>query len=248
MDYQRNAHAANLFDGIADGYDLPAQVFSLFQYLRWRRFLVSTMNLKDGDLVLDVCTGTAGVALEMVHTNRCQVVGLDLSREMLNCSREHIRSAKKEGQVQLMAGRAEDLPFAEASFDALSFTYLLRYVDEPRATLGEMIRVLKPGGILASLEFGIPAGPLLTGPLVTGMWYAYTRGILPIATAPLSRGWRRVGSFLGPSISRFNKSYPPDQLEHIWQELGVANVRTRRLTFGGGVVMWGTKDGGAARR
>ena len=243
MVHHRNIFAAQLFDDIAERYDQPAQILSFLQYRKWRRTLVSTLALKDGDQALDLCTGTAGVALEMVRRARCQVVGVDLSRKMLSSAQNHVADAGGADQVQLVAGRAEDLPFGDARFDAVCFTYLFRYVDEPERTLQEMLRALKPGGRIASLEFGVPSNPILKA-----MWHAYAKLILPAASACISPGWRRAGCFLGPSISRFNATYPPQTLVQMWKDLGIADVQVRRLTFGGGVVMWGTKDNGRKDR
>src|SRR5438477_12034390 len=94
----------------------------------------------------------------------------------------------------LVRARAEQLPFPDASFDHVTFTYLLRYVDDPAATLRELARVLRPGGRLATLEFGVPTGVLFP------LWWAYTRVGLPLAGRLVSAKWREVGAFLGPSI------------------------------------------------
>src|ERR671938_316505 len=130
---------------------------------------------------------------------------------------------------------ADRLPFADASFDGLSFTYLLRYVDDPRGTLRELARVGRPGGSIASLEFGVPEG------LWRGAWELYVRAGLPLAGRAISPGWGEVGRFLGPSIRRFATEHPPERLLALWRDAGVEDVRIRRLTFGGGAVIWGRR-------
>jgi demethylmenaquinone methyltransferase/2-methoxy-6-polyprenyl-1,4-benzoquinol methylase len=220
--------ARELFEGISDAYERPAQLLSLGQYGRWRRVAVARLELPPAALVLDVATGTGLVARDLVRRRGARVVGLDSTMAML-------RHARAPG-VSLVAGRGEQLPFPDASFDGVAFTYLLRYVDEPGATLRELARVLRPGGIMASVEFGLPhRGPLRAG------WNLYVRHLLPLASSLLSPGWRDVGRFLGPSISSFCERFPQAELEELWRRAGMEDVRTRRLTFGAGVVSWATK-------
>ena len=188
---------------------------------------------------MDLCTGTAGVAMQTFRTSGCRVVGVDLSGKMLNMARHKVSRAGMERQLELVMGRAEGLAFADASFDAACFTYLLRYVDDPEATLQEVVRVLKPGGRLASLEFGVPPNTL-----ARSLWYLYTRGALPLTAGLISRGWREVGAFLGPSISRFYRSYPVERIQGMWINVGIHDVQVQRLSLGGAVVMWGTKTNG----
>jgi len=228
--------AQDLFDGVAHSYDTWAQVLTFFRYLRWREFLVSQMAVRPGKLVLDVCTGTAGVALEIVDHHDGQVVGLDVSHSMLEAGLRAVEKRSLDGRVQLTQGRAEHLPFPDETFDTVVFTYLLRYVQDPAATIRELSRVLKPGGELLSLEFGVPEALW-----VRALWEIYNRVVMPVMTIPVSRGWHRVGSFLGPSISDFCQRYPVDRLAAIWCDNGIPLVETRRLLQGAAIVMWGTK-------
>ena len=228
--------AQDLFDGVAPSYDTWAQVLTFFQYLRWREFLVSRMALRPGNLVLDVCTGTAGVAMEIANHHDGRIVGLDVSHLMLEAGLRAVEKKSLDGRVQLIQGRAEHLPFPDETFDAVVFTYLLRYVQDPDATIRELSRVLKPGGELLSLEFGLPEAPW-----VRALWEIYNRVVMPVMTIPVSRGWHRVGCFLGPSISGFCRRYPVDRLASTWRENGIPLVETRPLLKGAAVVMWGTK-------
>ncbi len=232
--------ARDLFDGIASSYDLWAQVLCLFQYLRWRRFLVSQMTPRPGALVLDASTGTAGIAIEITRRqgSQSQVVGLDVSSQMLKVGHQAIGLQQMTSRIQLVQGSAEELPFPEDTFDVVVFTYLLRYVQEPSATMRELARVLKPGGQLLSLEFGIPENRW-----IRALWLVYTRGVMPVVTIPISHGWRRVGNFLGPSISDFYRRHPLHEIAEMWRRVGVQDVRVKYLSLGGAVVMWGTKQG-----
>ncbi|MDH4103925.1 MAG: class I SAM-dependent methyltransferase, partial [Thermoleophilia bacterium] len=130
---------------------------------------------------------------------------------------------------------ASSLPFADDAFDHLTFTYLLRYVADPGATLVELARVVRPGGTVASLEFGVPGG------LARPLWEAYVRGVLPVAGRALRRGWAEVGDFLGGSIRSFWAEYPIERQLELWRAAGLHDLEVRRLSLGGGVVMWGRK-------
>ena len=240
MDYRRNRHAQELFDGIADQYNWVPDLFSFFQYRRWRRDLVSRFQVGPHSTILDVCTGPAGVAMLMAQSHRCRVVGVDLSPEMLRRAQHNISSKGLTGQVPLVMGRAEDLAFASESFDAVSVTFLLRYVDDAESTMREIVRVLKPGGRLLSLEFGVPSNPI-----ARALWHVYTRRMLPLAGALVSRGWKNVGDFLGPSITQLDQSNTEDNTRELWNRLGIQDVQVTRLSLGGAVVMSGVKGNAA---
>jgi demethylmenaquinone methyltransferase / 2-methoxy-6-polyprenyl-1,4-benzoquinol methylase len=224
----RTAHARSLFAPLGPTYDRVGAALSLGQDPLWRRFLVS--RLPPGGHVLDVATGT-GLVAEQLHRRGFRVTGLDQSAAMLEIARR--RFAGRE--VQLVEGSAEALPFPDAMFDHLTVAYLLRYVDDVGATLAELARVVRPGGVVASLEFGVPGGP------ARPLWELYVGGVLPGAGRVLGRGWAEVGDFLGNSIRDFWARYPLDVQLDLWRGAGIRDVEVRRLALGGGVVMWGTK-------
>ena len=238
MNYHRNHQTRQLFDGIAAQYDWVPDLFSFFQYQRWRRYLVSRLQAGPDATVLDLCTGTAGVAMQTARTHHCRVIGVDLSPKMLSRAQHNLSRFGLTSQVALVLGRAENLAFAGDCFDAVCVTFLLRYVDDPESTMLEIIRVLKPGGRLLSLEFGVPPNPI-----ARVLWHVYTRAVLPMAGALVSRGWRNVGAFLGPSICHLYQSYTEDNLRELWYRLGILDVQVKRLSLGGALVMWGTKVG-----
>jgi demethylmenaquinone methyltransferase / 2-methoxy-6-polyprenyl-1,4-benzoquinol methylase len=224
--------ARELFAPLGPTYDRYARLLSFGQDPRWRRFLVSRVP-PAAARVLDVATGTAAVAIELARVAPARtVVGVDQSPEMLAAGRERIERAGLASRIELRDGRAESLPFADGEFDALTFTYLLRYVDDPLATMRELARVVRPGGIVAMLEFGVPRGAWRP------LWELYVRVGLPAAGAIVSPGWHEVGRFLGPSIRGFHARV---DLELVWRDAGLADVRARRLSLGGGVVLWAVK-------
>jgi demethylmenaquinone methyltransferase/2-methoxy-6-polyprenyl-1,4-benzoquinol methylase len=231
----RTRRARDLFAPLGPTYDRYARILSFGQDPRWRSFLVSRIPA-DAHRVLDVATGTAAVAIELVRAEPSRtVVGIDQSPEMLGAGRERIEHEGLSDRIELREGQAEAVPFADAEFDALSFTYLLRYVDDVPATLRELVRAVRPGGTVAMLEFGLPRGAWRP------LWELYVRVGLPAAGAVVSPGWGGVGRFLGPSIRDFWRQWPEPRLLDAWREAGVADVRARRLSLGGGIVVWGRR-------
>ena len=227
----RTRRALELFAPLGRTYDRYARLLSLGQDPRWRRFLVSTLDVGPRDRVLDVATGTGAVALELIRQKRCAVVGVDQSTEMLAVARERLPAA-----VQLVEANAERLPFDDASFDGLTVTYLLRYVADPAATLRELARVVRRGGTIASLEFAVPRGAW------NPLWRLYVGVVLPAAGRVVSPAWREVGDFLGESIRDFWRRYPLARQLELWRDAGIDDVRHRRLSLGGGIVTWGNRE------
>jgi demethylmenaquinone methyltransferase/2-methoxy-6-polyprenyl-1,4-benzoquinol methylase len=228
---ERNRAALALFAPLAATYDRYARLLSLGQDPRWRRFLVSRIDAQPEDRILDVASGTGAVAHELRRRFGCSVVALDQSAEMLAVAR-----ARGDEGIEVLQGRAEALPFADASFDGLTFTYLLRYVDDPEATVKELARVVRPGGRVGMLEFYVPPNAL-----ARAAWEFYVRALLPLLGRALSPGWREVGRFLGPSIRDFWAQWPLERLRDAWEEAGIEHVAARPISLGGGIVLWGRR-------
>jgi demethylmenaquinone methyltransferase/2-methoxy-6-polyprenyl-1,4-benzoquinol methylase len=231
-----SAVAPKLFAPLGPTYDRYARLLSLGQDPRWRRFLVSRLGVRPDARVLDMATGTGAVALELVRQHGCSVIGIDRSPEMLAVARRRVADRGLGASIELHEGRAEKLPFADGSFDGLTVTYLLRYVDDPAATIGELARVVRPGGTMAMLDFGVPQSRV-----ARALWELYVRIVLPSAGRLLSPGWHEVGRFLGPSIRDVDARLPLGRQLELWSEAGMADVRARRLSLGGGVVVWGRR-------
>jgi len=237
---ERNRFAQDLFAPLPDRYDRLAELLSFGQNGRWRRAMVDAIAGAPGDLVLDVASGTAGVAIQLARRTGARVTGLDLTEEMLRRGRRNVAAAGLAGRIGLVAGRAEQLPFPDASFDSLTFTYLLRYVDDPQATLAELARVVKPGGRVASLEFCVPPSPPWHA-----AWWLYTRTLLPVGGLVTGGSeWFGVGRFLGPNISAHYRRYPLSWTVRAWEAAGFTGVGAKVMSLGGGLVMWGTRSGG----
>jgi len=250
-----NRFARDLFTPLPARYDRLAEILSFGQNGRWRSAMIDRVLPADG-VILDVASGTAGVALQLAARGGStgnaadggrrgvKVVGVDLTEQMLRQGHQRVAAAGRGDQVELVVGRAEQLPFPDGCFDALTFTYLLRYVRDPQATLAELARVLRPGGTMASLEFCVPDGPLWHP-----AWWAYTRVALPAGGFVLGgREWFRVGRFLGPNISAHYRRYPVSWTVEAWQEAGLTDVGAAVMSLGGGLVMWGTRRGATTGR
>jgi demethylmenaquinone methyltransferase/2-methoxy-6-polyprenyl-1,4-benzoquinol methylase len=248
-----NRVARRVFRGLPDHYDRLAEWLSFWQNRRWRATLVDAVAAGDPRLVADVATGTAGVALALHARTGAAVIGFDLDEGMARRGLLNVREGRgvRAGRVvqgasvgpgagttvALAIARGEQLPLADASVDALSFTYLLRYVDDPEATLAEMARVVRPGGVVANLEFAVPEPALWRS-----LWWIYTRTVLPLAGLVTGGDpWYRVGRFLGPSITNHYRRYPLDWTVEAWDRVGIGEVTVRRMSLGGGVVMWGRR-------
>jgi demethylmenaquinone methyltransferase / 2-methoxy-6-polyprenyl-1,4-benzoquinol methylase len=235
----RKTRARSLFAGIAGDYDRWAQLLSFGQDRRWHDLMIEAIAPaadREGAVVADVATGTAAVAIAIARRYPCRIVGIDQSPEMLAGGARRVEAAGLTERIELVEGQAERLPVEAASVDALTHTYLLRYVDDPPATLAALASAIRPGGMMASLEFGVPRGPALPA------WRLWTRVGLPLFGALGGPAWIHTGRFLGPSIERFWREHPLDEVLGWWSAAGMEQIRARRLSLGGGVIVWGTRE------
>lgn len=234
-----NRFARELFRGLPRHYDALAEILSFGQNRRWRRAMVDRIVPTTPRCVLDVAAGTAGVSIQLAKRTTGNVVGIDLTVGMLREGQRKLSAEALGSRVDLVAGRAEQMPFVDGTFDALTFTYLLRYVADPAATMRELVRVLRPGAPIASLEFLVPSSRFWHF-----WWWLYTRLVLPVAAGLAGRAWFEVGRFLGPSISQHYRRYPIDWTIAAWRAAGITDVSVREMSLGGGLVMWGRKADG----
>jgi demethylmenaquinone methyltransferase/2-methoxy-6-polyprenyl-1,4-benzoquinol methylase len=240
MPSPRKLHAVEIFRGLPDRYDRVGALMSFGQDPRWRRALVDAIAPAPGMRILDVATGTGMVAFALAQRG-ATVVGLDQSEAMLGGARARLEQTPQLAErLSFISGEAESLPFADSEFDALSFTYLLRYVDDRAATMRELARVVKPGGRIAMVEFGLPANPWLRAG-----WRAHTRIGLPIMGRAVSREWYEVGRFLGPSIEQLHAAEP--DIPALWAAAGISGAQQRNMSFGAGIVVTGARDDNGGR-
>jgi demethylmenaquinone methyltransferase/2-methoxy-6-polyprenyl-1,4-benzoquinol methylase len=236
----RKRHALELFTGLPRNYDRMGALLSFGQDPRWRATLVDAINPLPGQRVLDVATGTGLVAFALARRG-CEVVGLDQSEDMLAVARSHLGERPElRHRVTFVQGEAEKLPFDDGEFDALTFTYLLRYVDDRGATMRELARVVKPHARIGMVEFAVPESPPLRA-----AWRVHTRAGLPLIGRAVSPAWYEVGRFLGPNIEELYAREP--DIAGLWRRSGIGAVQERRLSFGAGLVMWGVRNGHGER-
>jgi demethylmenaquinone methyltransferase / 2-methoxy-6-polyprenyl-1,4-benzoquinol methylase len=231
-----SGRARELFAPLGPTYDRYARLLSFGQDPRWRRFLVSRLPVGPQDVVLDVATGTASVALELIRQKGCSVVGVDQSGEMLDEARRRLLLAAETKRVRLVEASANELPFEDASFDGLTAAYLLRYLDDLPAGLSELARVLRRGATAALLDFGVPPAPV-----PRTAWSLYVDLGLPLLGRAISPGWHEVGRFLGGSIRDFDERWPVPRLLTALREAGFEDVQAERLSLGGCTVLWGRR-------
>jgi demethylmenaquinone methyltransferase / 2-methoxy-6-polyprenyl-1,4-benzoquinol methylase len=232
----RTRHARKLFAGLPATYDRMGALLSFGQDPSWRRFMISRISVVPGGRVLDVATGTGAVAIELARWTDARILCLDQSEPMVRQAVYRVGRTGVSSRVRFVLGQGERLPFPDGSFDAVTFTYLLRYVDDPAATLAELARVLREGGMMANLEFHVPRNPVWRS-----LWFAYTRAVMPLAGRIVSRPWYEAGRFLGSSISSFYRRVPLDEQLAMWRAAGIEDVRARVMSLGSGVVIWGAK-------
>jgi demethylmenaquinone methyltransferase/2-methoxy-6-polyprenyl-1,4-benzoquinol methylase len=215
-----------MFDAIAPRYDFLNHLLSAGIDKRWRAAAIRSLKLSGRETVLDVCCGTADVALTAIEGDRggaARVVGVDFSGAMLALGLHKVRAAREESRIALVRGDAMRLPVADQSADAVTIAFGIRNVQRPDVACAEMARVLRPGGRLAILEFGVPRIPGIK-PLY--LWY-FTH-VLPRIGRAIS-GHGAAYSYLPASVGTFA---PPAEFIATLCNAGFSDVRADPLTFG----------------
>ncbi len=216
------AKIAGMFDAIAGRYDLLNTVLSAGLDRYWRRRAIATLQLTGTERVLDVCTGTADVAIGAA-AGAARVVGVDFSGAMLAHGRDKVRHRGLDTRVQLVRGDAMALPVASASVHAATIAFGIRNVQRPDEACTELLRVLRPGGRLAILEFGLPVVPA-----VRPLYLWYFNHVLPRIGRAVSRH-EAAYSYLPASVGTFPFG---DEFARILGDAGFSQVRSRPLALG----------------
>jgi demethylmenaquinone methyltransferase/2-methoxy-6-polyprenyl-1,4-benzoquinol methylase len=212
-----------MFDRIAPRYDLLNRLLSAGTDVRWRRACADLLELDGPSRLLDLCTGTADLLVETLRRDAGhRGTGVDLSEEMLRRGAAKLKRRGLAGRTGLAAGDAEALPFAPASFDGATVGFGIRNVADPAAALGEIRRVLRPGGRLVVLEFSQPRGWL------GALYLRYFHRVLPRVGALVS-GDSGAYAYLPASVARFPT---PEGFAALMEGAGFTGVRWKLLTGG----------------
>jgi demethylmenaquinone methyltransferase/2-methoxy-6-polyprenyl-1,4-benzoquinol methylase len=216
---------AGMFDAIAPRYDLLNHALSAGIDRRWRKRAIDSLALTGNEVLLDVCTGTADVALEARRhaQGAARVVGVDFAGAMLTYGWQKVRRAGEEHRIGLVRGDATRLPVQSGTVDAVAVAFGIRNVQRPELACAEMARALKRGGRLAILEFGVPRIP---GISTLYLWYF--RYLLPLVGRTVS-GHTAAYSYLPASVGAFP---PPAEFMTILRQAGFTDVRAVPLTLG----------------
>jgi demethylmenaquinone methyltransferase/2-methoxy-6-polyprenyl-1,4-benzoquinol methylase len=213
-----------MFDAIAPRYDLLNRVLSAGIDRRWRARAIRSLQLTGRETLLDVCTGTADMALEARATNgAARVIGVDFAGAMLALGLAKVRAAGESDRIALVRGDAMRLPVRDACADAVTVAFGIRNVQQPAVACVEMARALRAGGRLAILEFGVPRIP---GISTLYLWYF--KYLLPLVGRAVS-GHSAAYSYLPASVGTFP---PPGEFMTMLRQAGFTDVRADPLTAG----------------
>lgn len=216
---------AGMFNAIARRYDLLNRVLSAGLDRHWRTRAIRSLGLTGRETLLDVCTGTADVALAGASATlgAARVVGVDFAGAMLDLGRQKVARAGLDRRIMLVRGDAMCIPVADRSVDAVTVAFGIRNVQDPAVACAEMARALRPGGRLAILEFGVPR---IGGLRQIYLWYF--EQVLPRIGRLVSKH-HAAYSYLPESVGAF---FPPEQFVTILRKAGFEDVEAVPLTFG----------------
>ena len=221
-DKERFVHS--VFESIAHKYDLMNDILSFRRHKAWRSFAMKQMNVRPGSDAIDLCCGTCDWTIALAEKSGTgRIVGLDFSEKMLEFGRAKIAKLGLENRIELVYGNAMELPFADDSFDYATIGFALRNVPDIGRVLGEMRRVVRPGGVVVSLELSKP-----TWEPFRSLYYFYFQNILPLIGKWVARRHEQY-KWLPESLVHF-----PDhrQLADIFRAVGLTDVRAYPLTGG----------------
>jgi demethylmenaquinone methyltransferase/2-methoxy-6-polyprenyl-1,4-benzoquinol methylase len=215
---------AGMFDAIAARYDFLNHLLSAGIDRRWRRAAIRSLSLSGRERVLDLCTGTADLAIaaRAASPRAARVVGVDFAGAMLRVGHDKLLQGGLADRITLVRGDAANVPVRDRSVDAVTIAFGIRNVERTAAACAEMFRVLAPGGRLAVLEFAIPATPLVRAGY---LWYF--NHVLPRIGRLVAR--HEAYGYLPASVGAFQT---PDEFVKLLRHVGFERVEARPLTFG----------------
>jgi demethylmenaquinone methyltransferase/2-methoxy-6-polyprenyl-1,4-benzoquinol methylase len=230
----KKEQVAEMFDNIAKRYDFVNQVLSMGIHKAWRKKAVGMLRDSKPKLILDIATGTGDFAIEALSLNPQKITGVDISEGMMAVGREKLLKMGLQDRIELKSGDSENLPFPEASFDALTVGFGVRNFAHLEIGLGNMLRVLRPGGKAVILEFSKPrATP------IKQVYAFYFKRICPFIGKLFSKD-NRAYTYLNESVVAFPDG---EAFLDILKNLGYVNCRQKTLTFGIATIYTAEKAG-----
>ncbi len=228
-------YVRNLFSGVPREYDVLLGLLTFGQDRYWRAFVVERSSPSTNGLILDVATGPGTLAADYAHriSDGGLVVGVDLTRSMLQTAKTNLRRRDLSNRTEWVLARAENLPFKTGSFNASSISLALRNVSDAKKTLSEMARITAPGGVVISLDFTRP-----TNKLFRLVYYDYLLGLFPVIGRIVSEAWGKTLSYLGRSILRARTG---EQIASLMVGEGLVSTRSVPLTMGVVCAVYGKK-------
>ena len=223
---------AKMFDAISNEYDGLNRVISFGIDIKWRNKVVQIVADAQPKNILDIATGTGDLAINLTRTNASQIIGLDISEGMLDVGRQKILKKELHNTIDMVVGDSENLPFDDDAFDTITVAFGVRNFENLEIGLAEILRVLKPGGIVVILETSVPTKfPFKQG------YYLHTRVVLPLIGKLFSND-KSAYSYLSESASKFPYG---TAFNNILTKTGFINTKALPQTFGVATIYTATK-------
>ena len=228
----KKKQVTHMFDGISKSYDLLNRIITLGVDIIWRKRVVKLIEKVDHESILDIATGTGDLAINLTRTNASQIIGLDISEGMLDVGRQKILKKELHNTIDMVVGDSENLPFDDDAFDTITVAFGVRNFENLEIGLAEILRVLKPGGIVVILETSVPTKfPFKQG------YYLHTRVVLPLIGKLFSND-KSAYSYLSESASKFPYG---TAFNNILTKTGFINTKALPQTFGVATIYTATK-------
>ena len=219
----KKQQVTQMFDAISGNYDGLNRVISFGIDIKWRNRVVAILKKRNPTKILDIATGTGDLAINLVKTGAEQIIGLDISKGMLEVGKKKVTEKGLDTTIEMVVGDSENLPFEDHTFDAITVAFGVRNFENLEKGLAEIYRVLKPSGTFVVLETSVPT----KSPYKQGYWF-YTKSILPLIGKMFSKD-RSAYTYLSESAAVF----PYGQaFNNILGKIGFIAMENKPQTFG----------------
>ena len=219
----KKEQVAQMFDTISENYDGLNKVISFGTDAKWKKRILKMVQEKQPTTILDIATGTGDLAILFSSTSAQEIIGLDISQGMLEIGKQKIQAKNLNDKIQMVLGDGENIPYANDYFDVITVAYGVRNFENLERGLGEILRVLKPGGQLLILETSVPTQfPFKQG------YYVYTNFVMPMIGKLFSKD-QKAYQYLSTSAQNFPFG---EVLNNILRKIGFIDVQHLPQTMG----------------